>query len=137
MNSLANTLLSAGYREFQQILSIDFVDPGKKETEPFIESSEDSLLKGIYVPDSITGLPQSDISVFMSKNTSPEVREFIRQQVMSPNGVSPDASVQYSSLDDDVIVQLTRNQSESLDDYRNRVVSFVNDIAKQQKKSEV
>ena len=57
---------------------VDFVVPSEVKREV---SDSDRVLKMIFVPDHRTGLPSSDISVYLSAKTPPQVREFIKDNI--------------------------------------------------------
>ena len=50
------------------------LDPGQSE-----------LQSVVYAPDPVTGLPTTDIARIMSADSNPQVAQFIRDNLMSPN----------------------------------------------------
>lgn len=85
----------------------------------------DELQKLIFAPDPRTGLPQSDLGIVLSKDSNPEIAQYIRDHLMTKN-VS-----QSQSQNVDEVLASTKTFNESYETYRNRLVSFIsknNDI---------
>ena len=82
-----------GYNTFRGCQNIEFT-PLVNVDDPFIDSksAKDSLLDSIFDLNPRTGLPDCDISVFYSKNTSDSVRKFIQDNLLVDNGVKADSS---------------------------------------------
>ena len=62
-----------------------FIDPNTLEPE-FVKSSTDDILRLVYVPDPLTGVPQSDLVLLSHNNLAPEVFDMITkitQQLVS------------------------------------------------------
>lgn len=93
------------------------------------ESSEKSILRAIYATDPVTGLPSGDIAAYVSSKTSPEVKQYILNNIMIdtssartpviPDGISDDEAIIYS-----------RQDGESLNAYRERVKQLSMDANK-------
>lgn len=84
---------------------------------------EASLFDSIFAIDERTKLPQGDLAVFMSENTSPEVKQFIQQNLLQQNNLElPENG---KDLDDDIISALTRGSGESVSSYRDRVMDWL------------
>lgn len=118
--------LAFGHSFYRQVANLEYeptIDPERKSD---VQSNVDSILDSIFAVDPVTMLPSGDIAKFMSSKVSPEIREFIRQNLMSP---VPDdgVSAKFGTLSDDDIVAFSRQQGETLDDYRSRLFSFVRD----------
>lgn len=101
--------------------------PVEDKGEEFV-SLQNPLLEVIYAPDEKTGLPSSDIAVFMSPKTSSEVRQYIQQNLMQT--VTPVKSQFVSDVDFETAVSLQRGMSESLSDYASRVSAFAHEQQK-------
>ena len=83
--------------------------------------SDNQLLDVIYAPDLFTGLPQSDIAVYLSDKVDPAIREFVASQLMTPNP-------NLQGVDDansDILFDLVRQNGESVADYAVRVREIV------------
>lgn len=76
-----------------------------------------ALLRMIY--QTVDGERQGDIAAYMSSKTSPEIREYIRQNILMSQPVQ--ASQVSDKLDDDMIAQYTRDASESSYEYASRM----------------
>lgn len=117
---------------FNNLLALKRVEhsPIKVDTKrlPLVVDEQNPLLEIIYAPDDVTGLPSSDIAVFMSPKTSPEVRQYIQQNLMQ--AVTPVKSQFASDVDFETAVSLQRGMSESLSDYASRVSAFAQEQQK-------
>lgn len=127
-----NANLAFGHSFYRQIADLDYepiVDPERKSE---VKSNVDAIYDSIFAVDPLTMLPSGDIAQFMSSKVSPEIREFIRQNLMSP---VPDdgVSAKFGTLSDDDIVMFSRQQGESLEDYRSRLVGFIRDSISESK----
>lgn len=108
-----------GYRCFENLPSLEVEVVEFKRAD----IHESTLFDSIFAIDERTKLPQGDIAVYMSENTSSEVRQFIQQNLLHENNVVlPENG---KGLDDDVIASLTRGKSESVSQYRDRVMSWL------------
>lgn len=115
-----------GFNMFKSLETVDY---------PIIESQDSidvvnvdpnqSLFDIVFAINPDTLLPDGDIAVFMSENTHPDVRRFIEMNLHHPTSLSGDSAGQFSDLDDDVILELTRGSSESISDYRSRLLDYV------------
>lgn len=82
------------------------------------ENSITSILNMIY--KDVDGERRGDIAVMLSDKTSPEIREFIRQNILRPVSTSV-SGVDYSGLSDDDIALYTRDAGESRNEYLSRL----------------
>lgn len=116
--------LAFGHTFYRQVADLEYEPTIDPERKPDVKSNVDAILDSIFAVDPLTMLPSGDIAQFMSNKVSPEIREFIRQNLMSP---VPDdgVSAKFGTLSDDDIVMFSRQQGETLDDYRSRLVDFV------------
>lgn len=86
----------------------------------------DALLSIIYGLDDVTHLPTSDLSMYMSTKCSPEIRQFILDNLRAD--VSGSANhVDTRGLSSDEIFALSRQHNESRNDYLGRIANFVRD----------
>lgn len=124
-----------GYTSFRSLQDLDIILPDLKD-DPFPDrkSSKDVLLDQIFAINPVTKLPDSDIQVFMNKNTNDSVKKFIQDNLMSDSGVTADTS-QYG-LPDDVVAEYTRSSSESVYQYRDRIIKLMRENYSQYKKKE-
>lgn len=91
---------------------------------PFVETSSsavmtgDDLYESIFAPDPFTGVPRSDISIMMSKDTRPEVAQYIRDTLMHPrSGISTD--------DPDFALATVKSRQETIAQYADRLRELV------------
>lgn len=113
-----------GFTLYDQIKDVDFPQPKPVEPEDEKKSADDVIFDEIFSVDPVTLLPDGDIACFMSENTSESVRNFISQNLLNENGGLSDTS-KFDGLSDDVIAEFTRGGDESIEHYRNRLVSYV------------
>lgn len=92
-----------------------------KRTYDSVELPGDDLLLTIFAPDPLTGVPRSDLGIVMSKDKSPEVAQFIRDNLQRPIN---DNSV--PSDDADFAIQSIRDRRESISQYALRLRQLVN-----------
>lgn len=92
-----------------------------KRTYDSVELPGDDLLLTIFAPDPLTGVPRSDLGIVMSNDKSPEVAQFIRDNLMRPLN---DNSV--PSDDADFAIQSIRDRRESISQYALRLRQLVN-----------
>lgn len=113
------------------------------------DSEKKSLVNGILKSDEPNGVPKNDLGVFMSEETSPEVREFMKNYLLKDSsGLSgSDANISANDLaklsDDDIssILDSMPNRGETLNQYETRIQKYLSDekaererIARQRKR---
>lgn len=112
---------AGGFREFEDILDSDFPIENYNEVLPERDDSNKSLFDLVFSVNPRTRLPDGDLAVYMSANTSPEVKRFIEMQLHNPSNTSGDVPFgDYGEISDDDIAFFTRSRNESVSDYRNR-----------------
>lgn len=89
-----------------------------------VKTNGDEILEQIYGLDSRTKLPSSDIAVFLGENTHPEIKEYIKNNLMSD---TRPVNLGTAGVDDDVIMALTRGADEPAGVYAQRVNKFIVD----------
>lgn len=101
-----------------------------KYVKPAVDSSELArLLSLIFSPDKRTKLPYTDLTILCSDSVPADISAWARSHLfneISDNSVS--SIVQGSQIDDDTIINCTRNSGESDIDYINRVNSYVKSL---------
>lgn len=80
------------------------------------QSPSDSIVRLVYAPDSRTGLPTGDLNYLVSDKANPQVKEFIKTQLMMDTSAAKNVTAKFDLSDEDVL-SLSRNTGESLDDY--------------------
>lgn len=85
-----------------------------------VQPHTDSLLDVIYSLDPETNLPNGDFAMYMGKDTSPEVRQYIQSQLMSefPRGTGVPVD------NEDILFDYLRQQNEPVIDYVRRISEF-------------
>lgn len=117
--------MAFGFNMFRSLFDAEFVDLRDEVKEKsFDPSMEKSLFDQIFTVDPVTGLPQGDLAIFMSENTSPEVKRFIEMNLHQPYNVDGDTSGRQGLSDDDVAAYM-RDSSESVRDYAARMLDEV------------
>ena len=110
--------LAASFPAFRMIGAFCVVDCEEVEMK---NDSQNQLLDVIYAPDPFTGLPQSDIAVYLSDKVDPAIREFVASQLMTPNP-NPQG---VDDANSDILYDLVRQDGESVSDYAVRVREMV------------
>lgn len=85
--------------------------------------SENQLLDVIYAVNPDTGLPQGDVAFYLSKNCSPELRQFINENLMRP--IQPLEGLPADKQDE--LFDYIRNANESRYEYAARVTKLQRD----------
>lgn len=99
------------------------------------DSEKKALLDLIFTVDPVTGLPSGDIGQVLGKNLSPEVVQFIKDNLMQDFSQLAAKGVP-AGIDDGEVLELSRSDGESRSDYIQRVRKYYDTykdtIAKQQ-----
>lgn len=110
-----------GEKEIPKVSTIDLSN--LPEFAP-VENNENPLLDIVYSVDEKTGLPVGDLSFYMSNKTSPEVRQFIIDNLMQPcthvNGIE--------LSEEDALFDMIRERGESQEAYLARMKKYVEDL---------
>lgn len=89
--------------------------PSEDEVLKMSSVSTDEVVSLIFAPDPVTGIPRSDLGVIMSKDSAPEVAQYIRDNLL--RGVSSPSGAD----DPDFVLDSMRSRGESLDSYSERL----------------
>ena len=81
----------------------------------------DIILSEIFAPDPLTGAPKGDIAYYLSPDGNPMIKQWLEVNLLAPRGVTS-SNGQY---DDDTIAEYSRNADESVDAYRDRIISYI------------
>lgn len=109
-----------GFPEYRALKGRIFQEPIVEVKKSDVVPPQEELFNQIFSINPKTNLPDGDIAIFMSQNTSPEIKDFIQRNLMSPIDLENDGA-KYDGLDDDTLAQYTRDANESVTDYRNRM----------------
>ena len=113
---------------------LDGYIPQTGESSPVqdVRDSAESIFDLIFAVDPVTGLPSGIISQYLSDKTSADVKEFIERTFKGIS--SPEVSVapeeihkEYDSLSTSLVADLSRNRFESVEQYEERIKSFLSD----------
>lgn len=113
--------------EFRHLKDVDVNLPEPVYPEDDIFANDDEVLNLIFAPDPITGIPRSDIAIMMSRDASPEVREYIQRVLYSsstPTGGTDDADFAIDSIKD---------RRESVENYAKRLKDICANYDKREK----
>ena len=83
-------------------------------------SSIDAILKLVYAPDGRTGLPTGDLCYLVSDKANPQVKEFIKTQLLLDTSPAVIPAGKYNLSDDDLLA-LSRGTDEDLEAYVERL----------------
>lgn len=103
------------------------------------DSDLDVVLKEIFSVDEVSGFPKGDIQYYLSKDGNSQVKAWLEANLLSPRAKHQGADE--SQISDDLIVEMSRRDGETSDDYRSRLMSIYDEakanydslIAQQQK----
>lgn len=103
----------------KNLQSVDFVD---EQVVPSPESQFDIILNEIFSVDPVSGLPKGDVAYYLSDNGNPQVRDWIKNNLLQPRSVLTGADPQRVS--DDLIAEFSRGADESNEAYAMRLSSI-------------
>lgn len=92
-----------------------------------VKNPSDALFDVIFAVDPLSGLPRGDVYQLLNENVSPEIREFIQMQLMSPTKIDGDTSG-HAGLSDDDVALFTRGSEESVYQYRERLIDHLRNV---------
>lgn len=92
------------------------------ETDVKNDSELDAVLKEIFSVDEVSGFPKGDIQYFLSKDGNPQVKAWLEANLLSPRAKQQGADE--SVISDDLLVEMSRRDGETTDDYRSRLMSI-------------
>lgn len=80
---------------------------------------QDDIIKTIFAPDPLSGVPRSDMSLMLSKDTSPVVQQYIRDTLQRP--VNSQQNLGVTEEDADFALASMKSAFESRQDYYQRL----------------
>lgn len=93
-------------------------------SEP-IKVGNDNLLRIIFAPDELTGLPRGDYAIFLSDKTTPEVRSYIQTNLLSEHVID-----NIPSEKDSDILPFIREKNETREEYLSRIIEYTREDVK-------
>lgn len=103
----------------------DVVDPEYVPTD----SEMDNILKEIYSIDERTGLPNGDLSYYLSPDGNPQIKQWLENNLLKPRAVRVGSSVE--GVTDDMLAEFARQKDESSSDYAVRMRGIYDAAAKE------
>lgn len=88
------------------------------------ESPVDSLLKIIYSPDPVTGLPTGDLSYYVSDSVNPDIKAFVLQNLMFDTSNVANVKVP-DGIDAELAFALQRGHDEDSESYASRIKDYM------------
>lgn len=106
--------------EFQGI-DIHYVnkpkDPDYKKSDTEIQA----ILNEIFTVDPVSGFPRGDIQYYLSKDGNPQVKQWLESHLLQPRMTGNQTP---KDVSDDMIVEMSRQRDESVEDYQLRLTSI-------------
>lgn len=81
---------------------------------------KDAILDTIFAVDPTTNLPKGDIAIYLSDKCNPQVREFIRLNLMAEHGNMP----ALPEKDSELLFDFIREKDETASDYARRMSQY-------------
>lgn len=103
-----------GFPEFAHVQHISHCVASLPKEDICVDIADD-IQKFIFAPDPVTGIPRSDIALTLSKDTRPEIQQYLQQVLQKPlpSGVR--------SMDGDTVLDMVKSRRETLTEYANRL----------------
>lgn len=90
------------------------------------DSELNRICQLVYVPDERTGLPSSDLSILFSDSVPADISAWVRANLQMPHSIEGVSSnISGNQVDDDTLLELTRNKGESNSEYITRVNNYL------------
>ena len=124
--------LAKYFGQFKQIVA-DGVDAViEPSPDLVVESDLKQIFDEIFSVDPISGNPRGDIAYFLSKDANPQVKAFIESALFTQR--SEDYMFDSDKFNDDLIVEYSRKDNESVKDYASRLASYRDEAVKSYEK---
>lgn len=108
------------YREFKTLNRIRLP---KEDDFTVFDGVSDPIQAEIFAPDPETGFPRSDIALMLNKDTAPEIRQYIQDNILRAIPGTADFGSDDASAD--LALQMVKTRHESLVQYSNRLRDIV------------
>lgn len=106
------------------VLVNDVIDPAYVPSD----SDFDRILKEIFSVDPSTGLPQGDLAYYLSPSGNPQIKQWLENNLLKPRAEKVGTSVE--GVTDDMLVEMSRGDKESVEDYALRLRSIYEESRK-------
>lgn len=88
-----------------------------------IESKDSAIVKLVYAPDPVTGLPCSDLAFILDKNQSEDVKNYIRNNLINP--LAPSSGI----ADKDTALEFTiPRHADAFAEYKQKLTNYVDSL---------
>lgn len=106
------------------MLPLDIPEVDYSKLPVVSRSDQDNVLDQIYKADPFSGQPVNALGLFLSEDTHPLIRDYISRVLVNPNSDIPVPD----GLSDYDLETLVRQRHETLEEYTNKVRSFMEDV---------
>ena len=108
------------FKNHSMIMALDN-DPCIIPDEPFVDDNSEiaNILREIFAVDDRTGLPQGEISYYLSPDGNPQIKEWLLNNLMRERSISVGSSI--DGVNDDMLEEFSRRPNESFGDFRKRI----------------
>lgn len=109
---------------YPELSRVKEIREAKKDDHTLFDGVTDDVMREIFAPDPITGFPRSDLALMLSKDTAPEISQYIRDNIMTGAGTQ---TASFGSDDDaaNMALEMTKTRYESVRAYSDRLRSIV------------
>lgn len=109
---------------------IDFDAYKPEEPIPFVKSDDilSKVFAEVFAVNPDTGLPNGDLSYFLSPDSNPEIRMWLENNLLKPRMKSSGTSLK--GVTDDLIIEFSRSSDESREAYAARLRSIYDESVK-------
>ena len=111
----------AKYKSEYQGIDIHYVNKTKDPDYKKDDSELQAILDEIFAVDPVSGFPRGDIAYYLSKDGNPQVKQWIEAHLLQPRMTGNQT---LKDVSDDLIVEMSRQRDESVEDYQSRLMSI-------------
>ena len=111
----------AKYKSEYQGIDIHYENKPKDPDYKKDDSELQVILDEIFAVDPVSGFPRGDIQYYLSADGNPQVKQWLETHLLQPRMTGDKTP---KDVTDDMIVEMSRQRGESLDDYQARLMSI-------------
>lgn len=106
-------------RDFPEFRNNTFSMSVTPVSDTFFDTKKDPIMDSIFAPNPITGFPSPDLALAYSKDTRPEISQYLQEVLMKPipSSVGSDSA--------DLALESVKSRYESMENYANRLREIV------------
>lgn len=119
-------------RSFPEFGKVEVINQLRECTPREPVKGKDVILDTIFAVDPTTNLPKGDIAIYLSDKCNPQVREFIRLNLMAEHGNTPALPEENS----DLLFDFIRGKDETVSDYARRMSQYFKKAEKVESKED-